>query len=546
MYRLARKRRLLSYSVVQNSAAALVSSPSTPAISPPQYLTSSHSVTSALHSMMPRRGLHSTSVQRNIFERMAGVDTFQYDVIIPDTDNKPETTFKDVGGQYEAKVELTEIVDFLRNRKKYTDLGAKIPSGALLSGPPGNGKTLLARAIAGEASVPFVNTAGPNFIEKIGGLGPKRVRQLFKVCREHAPCILFIDEIDALASKRGGSDAFKGLGSGGEDNEKTRTVNQLLVEMDGLYSRDEIFVIGATNRDDTLDSAVTRPGRLDRKVYIDNPTEIEREEIFKIHMAAVKIQENLRKSFTARLAACTPGYSGADIANICNEAAIQAARNVSSSVKEKDFEAALERITAGLERKSASISAEEVRLSAYYIAGQTFLSWVLPTLTPVLKASIVARVNNPLGFVQFAPRKELLATKEHLLDLLCRGLAGKASQIKFCDKHTDQAHKDLKKITDVAYSMIADHGMGKSAPNLSFHEARSQQRRVNLWSNKLQQAMDEEVNSIVKDQYERAASIIDKNKVLIEELSNKLYEKKSLTEDDVRELIEKHGPVICE
>ncbi|XP_063683944.1 paraplegin-like [Bolinopsis microptera] len=435
MYRLARKRRLL-YSVVQKSPVCRATSSGSEVTSSLQLVTSyPQCVTSCFQHV---RGLHSTPLSLNLMERMAGVGSFRYDVILPDNDAKPETSFKDVGGHYEAKVELSEIVDFLKNRKKYTDLGAKIPSGALLSGPPGNGKTLLARAIAGEASVPFINTAGPNFIEKIGGLGPKRVREIFKVCKEHAPCILFIDEIDALASKRGGSGGI-GMGSGQEDNEKTRTVNQLLVEMDGMYSRDEIFVIGATNRDDTLDSAVTRPGRLDRKVYIDNPTEIEREEIFKIHMATVKIGDNLKESYAARLAACTTGKSGADIANICNEAAIQAARQVKTSVEEADFEAALERITAGLERKSSSVSEEEIQLAAYYIAGQTFLSWVLPTLTPVLKASMVARVNNPLGFVQFAPRKELLATKEHLLDLVCRGLAGKASQMIFLDKHTTQA-----------------------------------------------------------------------------------------------------------
>jgi len=540
MYRLARKRRLL-YSVVKKSPVCRATLSGSEVTSSLQLVTSyPQCVTSSFQHV---RGLHSTPPSLNLIERIAGVGSFRYDVILPDNDSKPETSFKDVGGHYEAKVELSEIVDFLKNRKKYTDLGAKIPSGALLSGPPGNGKTLLARAIAGEASVPFINTAGPNFIEKIGGLGPKRVREIFKVCKEHAPCILFIDEIDALASKRGGSGGI-GMGSGQENNEKTRTVNQLLVEMDGMYSRDEIFVIGATNRDDTLDSAVTRPGRLDRKVYIDNPTEIEREEIFKIHMATVKIGDNLKESYAARLAACTPGKSGADIANICNEAAIQAARQVKTSVEEADFEAALERITAGLERKSSSVSEEEVQLAAYYIAGQTFLSWVLPTLTPVLKASMVARVNNPLGFVQFAPRKELLATKEHLLDLLCRGLAGKASQILFLDKHTTQAQSDLKRITDVAYSMIADHGMGKSAPNLSFHEQRSQQRRVNMWSNKLQQEMDEEVNSIVQEQYERASLIIEKNKELIKKLSTELYERKSLTEDEVTELIEKHGPVL--
>ena len=479
----------------------------------------------------------------DMMERMGGAKKFQYEIIHPG-DEGIKTRFADVGGQIEAKVELMEIVDFLKNRQRYTDMGAKIPSGALLSGPPGNGKTLLARAIAGEASVPFINTAGTNFIEKIGGLGPKRVRDIFKECKELAPCILFIDEIDSIASKRSGAQSAAGNPGGRGSEEANNTLNQLLVEMDGLNSRDEIFVIGATNRDESLDPAVTRPGRLDRKVYIDDPTEIEREEVFRIHMAVIKLDPEVKEAYAARLAACTPGFSGAKIASVCNEAAINAARFSGDSVKPKDFEIAMERMTAGLERLTSSVTKEEVRLSAYYISAQALLSWALPNLTPVLKMSIAARVNNPLGFKQFSPSRNLLYTKEALLDLICRGLAGRASQLLFFDENTTQAQNDLKSISDIAYKMVADHGMGKSAPNLSFQEVRSTERRVNLWSDKLQQEMDQEVKDIVQEQYEKAHSFLQNNKELAKVLAEELYARKTLNEEDVQQIIDTHGPVV--
>ena len=468
---------------------------------------------------------------------MAGVQKFKFDIIMPD-DEKPKVTFNDVGGHMEAKEELSEIVDFLKNRGRYTRLGAKIPSGALLSGPPGNGKTLLARAIAGEAAVPFISTAGPQFIDKIGGLGPKRMRDIFSTATNIAPCILFIDEIDAIGKSRKGGQ-FTGVPQDGANNEAHNTINQMLVEMDGLSSRAEIFVMCATNMDEVLDKALTRPGRLDRKIYIDNPTELDRIEIFRIYMSKLKLKIPSITKYCIRLAECTPNYSGAQIENICNEAAIYAARFAKSAVTESDFEEAIERVTVGLERRHTSVTEEEKNLSAYYEAGQAVLSLLLPSLTPTLKASITARLNKPLGFIQFTPKKDLLYKKEYLIDNACRGLAGRASQVLFLNQNTTQAQEDFKRVSDMIYSFVADHGMGKSASNMSFQETRSQiPRRINLWSDRLQAEMDTEVREILDEQYNRALDFLESHRELVEIIVKELLSRKTLTGDDITQLYE--------
>ena len=443
--------------------------------------------------------------------------------------------FKDVAGMDEAKEEIMEFVQFLKEPSKYTKLGAKIPKGAIISGPPGTGKTLLAKATAGEAAVPFLSVSGSEFVEMFVGVGSSRVRDLFAEARDLAPCIVFIDEIDAIGKARG-----RGGIMGGGNDEREATLNQLLVEMDGFSGTSQIVILAGTNRPDVLDPALTRPGRFDRIISIDRPDLKGREDIFHVHLVPIKTEAE-KLVLAKRLAFLTPGFAGADIANVCNEAALIAARNNCSIVEEKHFEAAIERVVAGLEKKSRVLSSEERKIVAYHEAGHAVAGWFLEHADPLLKVSIIPRGVAALGYAQYLPKDQYLYSRAQLLDRLCMTLAGRASEEIFFGNTaiTTGARDDLQKVTKLAYSQVAVFGMNPRIGTLSFENEPSDATPFTQrpYSEETAKMIDEEVRALVSAAYERTLALLQEKSDAIELLAKRLIEKEVLNREDVVALL---------
>ncbi|KAM5156806.1 mitochondrial inner membrane m-AAA protease component AFG3L2 [Mantella aurantiaca] len=442
-----------------------------------------------------------------------------------------DVKFKDVAGCEEAKLEIMEFVNFLKNPKQYQDLGAKIPKGAVLTGPPGTGKTLLAKATAGEASVPFITVNGSEFLEMFVGVGPARVRDLFSMARKHAPCILFIDEIDAVGRKRG-------RGNFGGQNEQENTLNQLLVEMDGFNTTTNVVVLAGTNRPDILDPALMRPGRFDRQIYIGPPDIKGRASIFKVHLRPLKLDSTLDKEALSRkMAALTPGFSGADIANVCNEAALIAARHLSDSINQKHFEQAIERVIGGLEKKTQVLQPEEKKTVAYHEAGHAVAGWFLEHADPLLKVSIIPR-GKGLGYAQYLPKEQYLYTKEQLLDRMCMTLGGRVSEEIFFGRITTGAQDDLKKVTQSAYAQVVQFGMSDKVGQVSFDLPRQGEMVLEKpYSEATARLIDDEVRKLINSAYERTVTLLKERKLDIEKIALRLLEKEVLDKADMVELL---------
>ena len=444
-----------------------------------------------------------------------------------DQNSKSQVTFKDVAGLGEAKEEVMEIVDFLKEPQKYTRLGGKIPKGALLIGAPGTGKTLLAKAMAGEAKVPFFSISGSDFVEMFVGVGASRVRDLFKQAREKAPCIIFVDEIDAIGRARG-----KNSIQGGND-ERENTLNQLLVEMDGFGSDKGIILIAATNRPDVLDPALLRPGRFDRQIHVDRPDLKEREQIFQVHVKNIKLEKGLDIS---KLAALTPGFVGADIANICNEAALIAARNNKDAIGLEDFNAAIDRVIGGLEKKNKIISKDEKKRIAFHEAGHAVSSWFLEHANPLVKVTVVPR-GQSLGAAWYMPNERNLTTKEQMLDEMAATLAGRAAEQLVFGQISTGAQNDLDKVTSTAYSMVVIYGMTEKVGNLSYYELMKNDTFQKPYSDDTARVIDEEVKSIVEEQYQRVLNLLKDKMPELEKVANVLLEREVIVKDDVVKLI---------
>ena len=435
-----------------------------------------------------------------------------------------DITFADVAGCHEAKKEIMEFVDFLMEPEQFTKLGAKIPKGALLCGPPGTGKTLLAKAVAGEAGVPFYSVSGSDFIEMFVGVGPSRVRDLFKEARANAPCIIFIDEIDAVGRQRGRG------GVGGND-ERENTLNQLLVEMDGFETTTGVVVLAGTNRVDILDQALTRPGRFDRQIQVDRPDLQGRKEIFKVHLKGIHLQDDV-EDIAGRLAGLTPGFAGADIANICNEAAIVAARRKGESVSFNDFEKATDRIVGGLESNKI-MSKEERSIVAHHEAGHAIAGWFLEHASPLLKVTIIPRSSGALGYAQYLPRETFLRTHDQIMDIVCMALAGRASEEIFFGRVTTGASDDLKKVTEMVYNMIQIYGMNTRLGQLAFPKDPNAMFEERPYSDATANAMDEEAKRIVDQAYQRTLSLLLERKEELTKVAELLLAKETITHDDV-------------
>lgn len=441
-------------------------------------------------------------------------------------------TFKDVAGLYGAKEEVKEIVDFLKNPAKYTALGAKIPKGALLVGPPGTGKTLLAKAVAGEADVPFLSISGSDFVEMFVGVGASRVRDLFRQAKEKAPCIVFIDEIDAVGRARGKNVGFS------SNDERENTLNQLLTEMDGFGTNSGVIVIAATNRADILDKALMRAGRFDRQIHVDLPELQERIEIFKVHMRSLKIAENFDIEFIAKH---TPGFSGADIANVCNEAALTAARNNKSSVDMQDFLDAVDRIVGGIERKNATImTPAEKRTTAYHEAGHAVAGWLLPNADPVFKVSLVPR-GQALGLTWSLPSERKIVSRSVLLDEMCTLMGGRAAEEIINGEPASGALNDLERLTKIAYNMVQYYGMSDKVGQLSFYDSTGS-RGYDLskpYSEKTAETMDEEVRRIVDDVHTRTVNLLKDNMDGFVRIAEMLLEKEVIFSSDIEAVLGK-------
>jgi AFG3 family protein len=442
-------------------------------------------------------------------------------------DGKVNINFGDVAGLDEAKEEVMEVVDFLKNPKKYTALGGKIPKGVLLVGPPGTGKTLLAKAVAGEANVPFFSISGSDFVEMFVGVGASRVRDLFRQAREKAPCIVFIDEIDAIGRARG-----RGAMQGGND-ERENTLNQLLVEMDGFSTDKGVILMAATNRSDVLDSALMRPGRFDRQIGIDLPDLKGREQIFNVHLKMIKTTENVDP---AQLAELTPGFAGADIANVCNEAALIAARRNKTGVEMDDFNYALDKVIGGLEKKSKIIAPEEKKIIAYHEAGHAICGWYLENAMPLLKVTIVPRGVGTLGYAQYLPKDEYITRTEALLDRMCMTMGGRAAEKIVFGKISTGAQSDLDQVTRMAYAMVAVYGMNEKVGNVSYY-GMSNDSFNRPYSDETASLMDKEVRILADAQYERAQVLLSERRVELETLAHQLLEKEVLLKSDVEKLI---------
>ncbi len=449
-----------------------------------------------------------------------------------DQDNKVKITFSDVAGLDEAKEEVKEIVDFLKYPTKFTKLGGKIPKGALLVGPPGTGKTLLAKAVAGEAGVPFFSLSGSDFVEMFVGVGAARVRDLFKQAKEKAPCIIFIDEIDAIGRMRG-----KGGSMPGSNDERENTLNSLLVEMDGFGTDSGVIILAATNRPDVLDAALLRPGRFDRMISIDKPDIVGREQIFKVHLKPLTLAADVDAK---KIAAQTPGFAGAEIMNVCNEAALIAARRDKSAIDMQDFQDAIDRVIGGLEKKTKIISPDEKKIVAYHEAGHAVAGWYLEHADPLVKVSIVPRGVAALGYAQYLPKEQFLYTIEQLTDEMCMTLGGRAAEDIIFNKISTGALSDLERITKMAYGMVSIYGMNDKIGHISFYDSKAGDYSFNKpYSEATAQTIDEEVRNIVGEAYNRTKKLLLDKREQLEIIAQQLLEKEVLFQSDLEKLIGK-------
>lgn len=448
-----------------------------------------------------------------------------------DKERRVQVNFNDVAGLEEAKVEIMEIVDFLKNSAKYTKLGGKIPKGALLVGPPGTGKTLLAKAVAGEANVPFFSLSGSDFVEMFVGVGASRVRDLFKQAKSKAPCIIFIDEIDAIGRARGKNPNF------GSNDERENTLNQLLTEMDGFDTNSGVIILAATNRADILDKALMRAGRFDRQIHLELPDIVEREAIFKVHTRPLKMSPDVEIEFMAKQ---TPGFSGADIANVCNEAALIAARSDKKHIERQDFLDAVDRIIGGLERKSKIISQLEKKTIAFHEAGHATVSWLLEHANPLLKVTIIPR-GRALGAAWYLPEERSITTKEQLLDEMCSALGGRASEELNFGKVSTGALNDLERVTKQAFAMVGFFGMSEKIGNLSYYDSSGQNEYgfTKPYSEKTAELLDNEVKAMVEEQYNRAIKVLRDNTVGLTQLAEVLLEKEVIFGEDLEKIFGK-------
>lgn len=438
-------------------------------------------------------------------------------------------TFKDVAGLEGAKEEVQEIVEFLKNPKKYTELGAKIPKGALLVGPPGTGKTLLAKAVAGEAKVPFFSLSGSDFVEMFVGVGASRVRDLFKQAKEKSPAIIFIDEIDAIGRARSKNGGFS------SNDERENTLNQLLTEMDGFGTNSGVIILAATNRADILDKALMRAGRFDRQIYVDMPDINERKEIFQVHLKPLKLSKDIDVDFLAKQ---TPGFSGADIANICNEAALIAARKDKKMVEKQDFLDAVDRIIGGLEKKNKIITKDEKRSIAFHEAGHATISWLLEHAHPLVKVTIVPR-GQSLGAAWYLPEERSITTTEQILDEMCSALGGRAAEQLIFSKISTGALSDLEKVTKQAYAMVSIYGLNDKIGNISYYDSQGRESFQKPYSDDTARIIDEEVSKIIESQYQRAIQILTENKEKLTQLAEKLLSAEVIFKEDLEDIFGK-------
>ena len=447
-----------------------------------------------------------------------------------DKENLVKITFKDVAGLDEAKVEIMEIVDFLKNPKKYTTLGGKIPKGALLVGPPGTGKTLLAKAVAGEAGVPFFSLSGSDFVEMFVGVGASRVRDLFRQAKEKAPCIIFIDEIDAVGRARG-----RNMVQGGND-ERENTLNQLLTEMDGFATDLGVIILAATNRPDILDSALLRPGRFDRQISIDKPDLAGRAEIFKVHLKPLRLGDDVNPD---RLSTQTAGFAGAEIANVCNEAALIAARKAKDKIEMQDFQDAIDRVIGGLEKKNKIISPDEKQIIAYHESGHAITGWFLKDVDPLVKVSIVPRGVAALGYAQYLPKDQYLYTTDQMENMMCMTLGGRVAEDIIFGRISTGAQNDLERITKMAYAMVTIYGMNSKVGNVSFYDPNNEYGFTKPYSDKTAEMIDIEVRNLIDACYIRTKELLLEKRDLLEKLSQILLQREILFQHDLEEILGK-------
>jgi AFG3 family protein len=470
-------------------------------------------------------------VLKKNFSAMSGAGGMRlFESNIKPAQNVQNIKFKDVAGLDEAKLEITEFVEFLKNPTKFTNLGAKIPKGALLVGPPGTGKTLLAKAVAGESGVPFFSLSGSEFVEMVVGVGPARVRKLFSEAKKNAPSIVFIDEIDAVGRQRGTGKFL------GRNDERENTLNQLLVEMDGFETSTGVIVLAATNRVDVLDKALLRPGRFDRRVEIGLPDIKGREDVLRVHMAKIKLSKSINE-YAPRVAALTPGFSGADLANVCNEAALIASRSGADSVSLKDFEDAIDKVIGGLEKKNKVLSPEEKNIVAHHEAGHAVVGWFLEHADPLLKVSIVPRGSGALGYAQYLPKERYLTTREQILDTMCMALGGRAAETIMFNHLSTGAQNDLQKVTQMAYSIIAEYGMSSTIGHLSFPRNDNVINVEKPFSENTAKKIDQEVRDLVTTAYKRTETLLREKKELLMSVAKLLLEKEKVDAEDLVQIL---------